>query len=166
MSYINDSLGGNERVHYIAHFHWIKYTLGYGILVVAILLSILSFDGSYPWIALVPIGVGLLIFVSVMLPIWTTEIGVTNQRVIYKQGFMQRETKEMQLQSVEEVSLDQGLLGRILGYGKLQIHGTGDDEIYLPSIGDPVGMRRALQEALGNAQNVPVTGPVVAPQGA
>jgi uncharacterized membrane protein YdbT with pleckstrin-like domain len=87
-----------------------------------------------------------------MVPIWTTEIGVTSQRVIYKRGLIQRDTQEMQLRSVEQVSFDQDVLGRIFGYGWLEIHGTGEEVITLPAIGDPVAMRRALQEALGQIQ--------------
>jgi len=44
------------------------------------------------------------------------------------------------------------VLARILGYGWLEIHGTGEEVMILPAIGDPVAMRRALQEALGQIQ--------------
>jgi uncharacterized membrane protein YdbT with pleckstrin-like domain len=152
MGYIRDSLGANEAIHYIAHFHWIRYALAYGVLAIAIIVSVLSYDATYPLLALVPAGVGIFLFVVMMVPIWTTEIGVTSQRVIYKRGLIQRETQEMQLRSVEQVSFDQDVLGRIFGYGWLEIHGTGEEVITLPAIGDPVAMRRALQEALGQIQ--------------
>jgi uncharacterized membrane protein YdbT with pleckstrin-like domain len=152
MGYIRDSLGANEAIHYIAHFHWIRYALAYGVLAIAIIISVLSYDATYPLLALVPAGVGIFLFVVMMVPIWTTEIGVTSQRVIYKRGMIQRETQEMQLRSVEQVSFDQDVLGRIFGYGWLEIHGTGEEVIVLPAIGDPVAMRRALQEALGQIQ--------------
>jgi uncharacterized membrane protein YdbT with pleckstrin-like domain len=152
MGYVRDSLGANEAIHYIAHFHWIRHALAYGVLAIAIIVSVLSYDATYPLLALVPAAVGIFLFVVMMVPIWTTEIGVTSQRVIYKRGLIQRETQEMQLRSVEQVSLDQDVLGRILGYGWLEIHGTGEEVIILPAIGDPVAMRRALQEALGQIQ--------------
>ena len=75
--------------------------------------------------------VGVIIFLAIMIPIWTTEIGVTNQRVIYKKGLISRETSEIQLGAIEEVSLRQDVLGRILDYGKLEIHGTGEEQIVL-----------------------------------
>lgn len=153
MGYIQDSLSTNETIHYVAHFHWIRYALAYGALIISAILGLLTYNADYPFLVLGPVAIGLVIFLSIMIPIWTTQIGVTDQRVIYKRGFIQRETEELQLRSIEEISLDQGVLGRILGYGKLQIHGTGDDEILLPAIGDPLAMRRALQEALGGLQN-------------
>ncbi len=152
MSYIQKSLGSNETLHYVAHFHWVYYALAYGALVISIALGAISFNPDYAVLAFAPVAVGLVIFLAIMVPIWTTEIGVTSQRLIYKRGLIQRETAEMQLRSVEQISVDQGVLGRILGYGRLTISGTGEEEIGLPAIADPIEMRRALQEALGVIQ--------------
>ncbi|NJM35437.1 MAG: PH domain-containing protein [Rhodomicrobium sp.] len=152
MGYIEDTKGANEKILYVAHFHWMNYVFAYGLLIAAAVLSVLTFNSQYPLVALGPILTGLIIFIAIMLPIWTTQIGVTDQRIIYKRGFIQRETDEMQLSSVEEVSLDQGIVGRILDYGKLEIHGTGEESIFLPAIGDPLSMRRSLQDAIGLAR--------------
>jgi uncharacterized membrane protein YdbT with pleckstrin-like domain len=164
MSYIRSSLGANETVHYIGHFHWINYVLAYGTLLVAVLLGLgggsyyqsqnAGADGlSVTTVAFLPITIGLIIFLVIMIPIWTTEIGVTNQRIIYKTGFISRSTQELQLRSVEEVNMQQSVLGRIFNYGKIEIHGTGEEEIVLPNLGDAVTLRKALQEAIGAAQN-------------
>ena len=104
-------------------------------------------------IAVIPVIVGLIIFLVIMVPIWTTEIGVTNQRIIYKTGFVSRATQELQLRSVEEVKIQQSVLGRIFDYGRIEIHGTGEEEIVLPNLGDAITLRKALQEAIGEAQN-------------
>ena len=93
----------------------------------------------------------MVIFVSLMFPIWTTEIGVTTQRLIYKRGFFWRTTREFQLRAIEEVNLEQGLLGRLFNYGRLDLHGTGVDDIRLPSLAEPVAFQRAIQEGIGTA---------------
>jgi len=152
MSYIRNSLGANETLHYLAHFHWSKYAAAYGALIVSAILGIIVAYNS-PWLALLPPLVGLAIFLAIMVPIWATEIGVTNQRIIYKTGLVSRSTSELQLRSIEEVNMDQTVLGRILGYGKLQIHGTGAEDIILPNLGDPLELRKALQEAIGEIQH-------------
>ena len=150
MSYIRESLGANETVHYIAHFHWIHYALAYGALVVSVLAGIfLSVSSQSFLVAIVPPIIGVIIFLSLMVPIWTTEIGVTNQRVIFKKGFISRQTSELQLGSIEEVSLNQDILGRIFDYAKIEIHGTGEEQIYLPALGNPLELRKALQEGIG-----------------
>lgn len=164
MSYIRSSLGANETAHYIAHFHWINYVLAFGVLIISVILGLTA--GSYynaqnagaEWLvlitlALIPMIVGGIIFLVIMVPIWTTEIGVTNQRIIYKTGFISRSTQELQLRSIEEVNMQQSVLGRIFNYGKIDIHGTGEEDISLPNLGDAVTLRKALQEAIGEAQS-------------
>ncbi|WP_088345969.1 MULTISPECIES: PH domain-containing protein [Rhodomicrobium] len=153
MSYIEDSLGANETVHYVAHFHWVHYALAYGALIVSVLLGMLSYNAEYPIVVLGPPLVGLVIYLAIMIPIWATEIGVTNQRLIYKTGIIKRSTAELQLRAIEQVNLAQDIGGRIFGYGKLDIHGTGNEEIFLPAIGNPLELRKALQEAIGEIQH-------------
>jgi len=162
MSYIQDSLGENETLRYTAHFHWIYKALAYGVLILSIVIGLFTFNQNYPAAALIAPLVGVIIFVAIMLPMWTTEIGVTSQRVILKRGLFTRQTSELQLRSIEEVGFNQDVLGRIFGYGKLDIHGTGEEEIQLPSVGDPLGLRKALQEAIGDVQNGPAPQIVVA----
>jgi uncharacterized membrane protein YdbT with pleckstrin-like domain len=155
MSYIRNSLGANETVHYIAHFHWIHYAIAYGALIISLVISVIMASmnlgsNSNIWpILLAPPLIGLAIFLIIMVPIWTTEIGVTNQRIIYKTGFISRATSELQLRSIEEVSMQQDIAGRIFGYGKIEIHGTGEEQIMLPNLGDALTLRKALQEAIG-----------------
>ncbi len=86
-----------------------------------------------------------------MIPLWTTEIGVTTQRLIYKRGLLWRSTQELQLRAIEEVTLEQGLLGRLFDFGRLELHGTGVDDIRLPSLADPLGLRKALQDGMAAA---------------
>ena len=63
-------------------------------------------------------------------------------------------TDELQLTSIEEVNLDQGAVGRLIDFGRLLIHGTGVNDVVLPVLADPVGLRRALQEAMGASKVV------------
>ena len=56
---------------------------------------------------------------------WTTEIAVTDRRVVLKRGFIRRHTVEMNMQKVESVDVDQTQLGRLFDYGTVTIRGTG-----------------------------------------
>ena len=82
-----------------------------------------------------------------------TEIGVTNQRLIVKRGLLSRHTREILLTAVEEVNLIQGALGRILGFGRIDVHGTGDDLVPVPAIADPLAFRHSIQDALAQARS-------------
>ena len=83
-----------------------------------------------------------------MIPIWTTEIGVTSERVILKRGFLTRHTDEVELPAIEEINVDQGFLGRLLGFGRITVQGTGDDDLDIPAIAGPVHFRKSIQQAL------------------
>jgi hypothetical protein len=58
--------------------------------------------------------IGLVGYVAVMTPVWTTEIAVTNQRLVIKKGLFAHTSEELQLWSIEEVDWEQGLLDRSL----------------------------------------------------
>jgi hypothetical protein len=48
---------------------------------------------------------------------------------------------------LEEISLRQSILGRVLGYGRLRLSGTGIGTIALPAIDDLLSLRRAIDSA-------------------
>ena len=127
MSYARKSLVTGERIVYEARFHWTSK-----------LAAVLC----------LPFVVGLFMLIR----IWTTEMAVTNRRIIYKRGWIARVTDEINLNRLEEVNLQQSVAGRLLGYGKVICQGTGVGEIELPTIDDPLRFRKELQEAQVQAE--------------
>ena len=77
----------------------------------------------------------------------TTEIAVTNSRLIYKRGLVARYVGEMSIDRIEGVNVLQGVLGRLLGYGRIMVHGIGVGEVILPPLADPIGFRKAIEKA-------------------
>ena len=91
---------------------------------------------------------GLFLFAHLMIVKATTEIAVTNERVIYKKGLIARHVGELGIDRIEGVSVSQGVWGRIWGYGTIIIRGMGVGEVILPSlIEEPIAFRKAIQEA-------------------
>ena len=130
MSYVRKSLGAHERVVATAHFHWTY--------------------GLKAWLALILLFwclIGIWIFVSMMVRKGTTEIAVTTHRIIYKTGLFNLHANEISLDNVEGVQLQQGLWGRLFGFGRLRIEGTGNDFVELPEIANPIAFRRAIETA-------------------
>jgi uncharacterized membrane protein YdbT with pleckstrin-like domain len=152
MGYLEESLGANEVLLARARFHWLYYAAAAAALIAA-LGAAAFFLGSYgsTWLAATAAAAGLVAFLAVMIPIWTTEIGVTNQRLVVKRGLLARRTDEIQLWAVEEANLDQSILGRLFGFGRINVQGTGDDALRIPAIADPLRFRKALQDAIGHA---------------
>ena len=71
----------------------------------------------------------------------STELAVTDRRVIYKSGIIARHTLEMNRSKVESVDVDQSLLGRLLGFGTIIVRGTGGSLEPIRMISDPLTFR-------------------------
>ncbi|MBX3608862.1 MAG: PH domain-containing protein [Hydrogenophaga sp.] len=92
-------------------------------------------------------GVGLLFWLTAWIRYKTTELAITNKRVIAKFGFISRRTVEININKVESIQVDQGVLGRIFDYGTLMVSGAGDPQAPIPGISNPIGFRKAFVEA-------------------
>jgi len=97
-------------------------------------------------IAVVAALIGLLIIVVALVRRATTELVLTDRRVIAKRGFIRRDTVEMNLGKVESLHVNQGLLGRMLNYGDVTVVGTGSSLEPLRGISGPLELRRKLGE--------------------
>jgi len=162
MSYIEHSLGRSETLLYRARFPWFYAACAWALLLGSVAGSLWAYAVGHGEVALGGVAVGLVLFVTIMGPLWTTEIGVTNQRFIFKRGLIWRSTHELQLRAIEEVNLQQDLLGRIFDCGRLRLHGTGVDDIRLPVLADPIGLRKALQDGMAAANQAGLGGPKAA----
>ena len=102
------------------------------------------------WAALLLLGiilVGVLIFIIAAVHMLTTDFAVTSRRVVIKRGWLNRRTQELADESVEGVSLQQSLIARIFGYGRVIVTGTGDAVIVFPPMAHPVEFRRSIEAA-------------------
>src|SRR5450830_588018 len=58
-------------------------------------------------------GLGLLLWLAAFIRYKSTELAFTNKRVMAKFGFIRRHTVELNLEKVESLQVNQGILGRI-----------------------------------------------------
>ena len=78
----------------------------------------------------------------------TTEIAVTDRRLIIKRGIIARHVDEMSVDRIEGVVVQQGIFGRIFGYGQVIVRGMGVGAIVLPAmIENPIALRQAVDKA-------------------
>lgn len=99
------------------------------------------------WFVWTAFAAGSLILTNHLIVLWTTEIAVTSFRFVYKTGLIARNTQEVSLNKIEEITLTQSVWGRIFGYGKLVLRGTGVGVITLPNIDNPIAVRRTIEKA-------------------
>jgi membrane protein YdbS with pleckstrin-like domain len=75
-----------------------------------------------------------------------TEFVLTNQRLSIKTGVVSRRSLEILLNKIEGVEVQQGILGRILGFGKLVFNGVGGTHERFVGVREPQAFRRLVQE--------------------
>lgn len=129
MGYIEQSLSAGEKVEAVFRLHWSAW--------LPVWLWVL--------LAIPTIGITLLVALYAYLRLKHQEQGVTNKRVILKKGIIGRQTEEMKLRSIETVEIDQGVFGRMLGFGTVKITGRGVSDIVFKGIDDPMAVKRAIE---------------------
>ena len=103
-------------------------------------------------ILLLPVVIGLAILIWVFIIYKTTEIAITNKRIIAKFGFISRSTTEINLPKVESLQVDQGVMGRMFDYGTIVVAGAGTPNLRIPGVADPLRFRRHFMEATDSRQ--------------
>ena len=142
MSYLDESLGPDEKI--VARFalHWTAK----GRLILGIVL--------------IPVIVGIPLAIYEWLRLRAIELGVTTHRVVRKMGIVGRETEEVRLSAIETVDLHQTAWGRLLGYGNVQVTGRGESSLLFERLVDPVGVKRSIEAAYSaNVERVAATSP-------
>ena len=149
MRYVRRVLQPGETIVYSTKLHWRVYIQAILLVIACIIIAgaavatndnqgiSLAFGIAAVIFALLALSAGLRAFIRRA----TTELAVTDHRVIYKSGLLSRHTIEMNRDKVESVDVDQSLLGRVLGYGTVVVRGTGGSLEPIRNIGDPLSFR-------------------------
>jgi uncharacterized membrane protein YdbT with pleckstrin-like domain len=99
-------------------------------------------DFYWAWLLLV-IPAGILCYA--VITVRTSELVITDRRVLIKVGFIQRHTFEMFISKIESVAVFQSMFGRLFNYGTVEIRGTGGSSETFSTIAAPLLFRDAIQ---------------------
>ena len=148
MSYVEHILQPGEKIRQLSSIHWIVCWPGVGVAFLAAVTYWLSETRFLPrfwfYTAVALTLVALVLLVQEWFKCWNTEIAVSDRRVIYKKGFIWRQTNEMNMDKVESVEVGQSILGRILDFGTVTIFGTGENLETLRTIAGPIKLRNCI----------------------
>jgi len=156
-SYADSVLAPGETiVHRAAISHWkflMSYLVGTLCIAGAIALLVVSRTNTDvpPAAAAAPFVVGVILILVALIRRSTTELVLTDRRIIAKRGFIARDTVEMNLSKVESLHVNQGLIGRMLDYGDVTVVGTGSSLEPLRGVSNPLELRRKLGEVAGKS---------------
>ena len=173
MLYVQQSFAPGEELVHIGSFHWMYTVHAFMAIFWGMVASIVVISGSiavyqqlgyfppelpfvtavrnlHPGIRILSFVVfllGVLSFAQMMVVKATTEIAITNNRLVYKRGLVARQVGEMSIDRIEGVNVLQSIFGRIFGYGHVAVRGMGVGEVVLPPIEDPIVFRKAIEKA-------------------
>lgn len=148
MSYVESTLLGGEAVYGLGSLHWaglvapLMYALTGTLLVTMGLSWTALHEHSKLWLAVLILP--NLTFVQAVIYFLTTESAVTNSRVLLKTGWISRMTDEISLSKVESILMNQGIIGRIFGFGNVTVIGTGGNKVIVRGICDPMQFRSTV----------------------
>jgi uncharacterized membrane protein YdbT with pleckstrin-like domain len=153
MAFPERLLNEGEDVLIDTHPHWWIFAGVVTRLVLAIVVAIVivvQFDGkavNYIGIALIAIAVVNLLVVYLK---WrTTDFVLTTDRLVTRRGIFSRDSREIPLDRVMDLSCHQSLFERVIGAGDLMIESGGErgQEVF-SNFGNPFELQNAVHRAI------------------
>lgn len=155
MAYVDGLLGADERIIISERRHLLfligrlaLYVLGAVVLIVAgvwIARSYTQIGGILVGLlALIPLGIALVRFLQ-----WHREqYVVTNYRIVQIEGILNKRVNDSSLDRVNDILLTQSVMGRLFGYGTLEILTATELGVNrLDAVADPFRFKRAIIDA-------------------
>ena len=171
MGYAEKNLVPGETITMRARYHWTIYRVPLLLLILAILLGAASlYSGHVSAESGVarPVGVLAAVFLGIavlaLLLRWiraeADEFVVTNRRVIRKVGIVAREIEQAPLEKIQDITVDQGYIARMLDYGTVTLETASErGSLTFPRISRPESFRNALWGQAPVALATPAAGP-------
>ena len=151
MSYVRSNLIEGEVIFHEGKLsRWIYFLPGLTLLFglsVLMLVNKLHSPGLFLTAIFLTVT-GLMKLSKAFIQRWTTELSVTNKRVIGKTGFIRRKSIDVRLERIESILVNQSIWGRLLDYGDIGVKGSGGTLDSMSGFDDPMLIRKKFMEAL------------------
>lgn len=176
MAYIRKMIAHDEKLIGIARLHWIYvikgliWFLGLAFagwavdqLITRGLFMIAQSTGATGMSAMLltfshnamlfMMAAGFYIFFLFVLKVLVTEVGLSNRRIMLKEGLIFVKVKQVDIEEIRGENMDSGHLGRILGYAYIMLDCRFIGDVRLPAIENPERFMRALHQTRGISQD-------------
>ena len=100
--------------------------------------------------AFVIIGLILILYIIFKIISWSThKYTVTNLRVITEKGFIRKNKSSMPYNTIQDIQIDQGIIGRIIGIGSVIIYSAYDgNNLNLHQVSTPQNIEELVFEQM------------------
>jgi membrane protein YdbS with pleckstrin-like domain len=153
MGYADKNLAPGETILYRARYHWVFYRFSIVVLILAAALGVAAYYSKSAqaweevgrpllWLTAGFVAIALIAYLALRFRANLDEFVVTNRRVIRKVGVFAREIQQAPLEKVQDITVEQGAFGRMLGYGTVIVETASEKGMLVfPSIASPDGFR-------------------------
>lgn len=140
-NYIESNLARDEKVIEKANVSWLSqfWYLLFGFLF--LLMGMPTKNNVF-------LVVGAVLIAIAIINVVTTELAITNRRIIAKTGLIRRNTIELKVNRVESLGVNQSILGRIFNFGSIVVKGVGGSNAPIPFISKPLEFRQQVNNYL------------------
>lgn len=153
-TYLMKLLSADERILLITRQHWL--VLSQNILADILLLLILTIGiavaipltGPFFVIGILFAVIPIVDMIRRFMEWKSRQFLITNRRVIQISGILSKNVSDSSLEKVNDVKLSQSFMGRLFGYGNVEILTASEMGSNLFNfIGDPVTFKKAMMDA-------------------
>lgn len=161
--YLRKVLGDDEDVLLIARPHWLVllgktllWMVLTGLCVAGAVWMYVS-GSTYWWMFLAGAVIPIAFWVWEHL-VWANRMNVlTDRRILQMEGVLNKQVADSLLEKLNDVKTDQSLVGRIFGYGDIEILTAAEQGANsLHMVNDPLGFKRAM---LGAKERLEISHP-------
>ena len=156
MGYADKSLAPGETVLYRARYHWVFYRSGLVVLFLAALLGAASLYSTRTapgsgvaqpvgYLALAFAVLAAMLLAARAIRARNDQFVVTDRRVLRSVGLLSKEHEQAPIEKIQDITVTQGLVGRILGYGDVSLETASErGTLVFPMIAEPEAFRTAI----------------------
>ncbi|MGB4100341.1 MAG: PH domain-containing protein [Alphaproteobacteria bacterium] len=146
--YVQETMMTGEDLVYEADLSWVVFLKPALLTAVLCLIAALGIgDGAFlMW--MLGLGAALLGIGGAVIRRMTTEVAVTNRRIILKTGLIKRETMEQFLEKIDSIAVDQGVIDRLANSGTITVRGSGQSSSPVSDIDHPLQFRKMVNEQI------------------
>ncbi|MDA8095227.1 MAG: PH domain-containing protein [Betaproteobacteria bacterium] len=152
-SHVESVLGTDEEIRYRAKIAPASYGSQWIVAAVFVIWgtsgAIVAAFGAQErltFLGLALLALGAIYSLPPIVAMRSTELVITNRRVIAKFGLIRRTIIEMSLARIESLRVEQSLLGRLLNFGDIVLIGTDGARERISRIARPLAFRRSYED--------------------
>jgi uncharacterized membrane protein YdbT with pleckstrin-like domain len=166
MNYLQKLLGQDEKILFRTHQHF--FVIFAEIIRELLILGVVGMgfyavhrwnppQASWFYGVLFVVAAAMIIFLILDVVRWRSdEFLITNYRVIQSSGILSKSVLDSSLNKINDIALHHSWMGRIFGYGTLEILTASDEVINrFDKISRPIEFKRVLLEAKAKSEPAP-----------